>query len=714
GSPDPSISADTFTARWTGMVQPQFSQTYTFYTTTDDGVRLWVNGQLLVNAWVNQGPTTWSGSIALKGQQYYNIQMDYYENAGGAQAALAWSSPSAPQVIIPQSQLYPATNPPPSVSLVAPTNGSVLTASASVTLSASAAALNNAVAEVDFYANGSLLGSVTNSPFTLTFTGLAAGAYSLTAVALDTTGLSATSAPVSITVNAGTGQPYGLNSRGLVNAFLNMPMAGTGTGTGTLPLTLSQTGVFTNTASLTASSGLIPYSVNVPLWSDGAVKTRWMAVPNGGAPYTPGEQIAFAPAGEWTFPSGTVFIKHFELVTNEADPNAPKRRLETRLLVRNNSGSVYGLTYRWRADNSDADLLSTSLSEDIAITNATGVRTQSWYYPSPADCLLCHTPAASYVLGVKTRQLNGPFTYPTGTNDNQLRTLNRLGLLSPAIDEAAIGNLTALAPLTNASLPLVDRARSYLDANCSQCHRPGGGGPTFDARYDTPLTNQNLINGVLAKGSLGFDNAKVVVAQDLWRSILYQRAASSNASVKMPPLSRNVADTNSLAVVAAWINSLPGIPALAPPTINPNGGSFNGLVNVSLVPPTNAAALYYTLDGSLPTTNSLHYVAPFALSSNATVCANAFAGGFNNSVAASAVFTILPNLVFSAPGGFTNGLFQVQLNGVAGRSYVLQASTNLVTWVPLSTNVPVASPFTLSDPGATNYPRRFYRAVQLP
>ena len=86
GSPDPSISADNFTTLWTGAVQPLFNETYTFYTTTDDGVRLWVDGQLLIDEWVDQGPTEWSGSITLAGQQRYNIEMDYYENGGGASA----------------------------------------------------------------------------------------------------------------------------------------------------------------------------------------------------------------------------------------------------------------------------------------------------------------------------------------------------------------------------------------------------------------------------------------------------------------------------------------------------------------------------------------------------------------------------------------------------------------------------------------------------
>ena len=106
GSPNAAIAADTFSARWTGQVQPEFSQTYTFYTRTDDGVRLWVNGTLLVDKWLDQGPTEWSGTIALTAGTKYNIQMDYYENGGGAVAQLSWSSSSQPKQIVPQTRLF--------------------------------------------------------------------------------------------------------------------------------------------------------------------------------------------------------------------------------------------------------------------------------------------------------------------------------------------------------------------------------------------------------------------------------------------------------------------------------------------------------------------------------------------------------------------------------------------------------------------------------
>ncbi|MDB6066807.1 MAG: hypothetical protein JWR26_3015 [Pedosphaera sp.] len=112
-SPDPSIPTSNYTVRWTGLVQPLFSETYTFSTTTDDGTRLWINGQELVNAWAPQSPTTWSGSIDLQAQQVYAVEMDYFQGGGGAIAQLSWSSPSTVQSIIPQTQLYPFTSVPP-------------------------------------------------------------------------------------------------------------------------------------------------------------------------------------------------------------------------------------------------------------------------------------------------------------------------------------------------------------------------------------------------------------------------------------------------------------------------------------------------------------------------------------------------------------------------------------------------------------------------
>jgi hypothetical protein len=227
------------------------------------------------------------------------------------------------------------------------------------------------------------------------------------------------------------------------------------------------------------------------------------------------------------------------------------------------------------------------------------------------------------------------------------------------------------------------------------------------------LTNQNLIYGVLTKGDLGYDHAYVVVPKDVWRSVLWDRMNTRDSLIKMPPLARNLIDSNAVAVVGAWINSLPGTPAEAPPTIVPAGGTFTASVSVTLVPPDTNATLYYTLDGTLPTTNSLPYSVPFMLTGSATVKANAFETGFNTSVAATAQFTVLTNLVLSAPT-FSGGSFQMHFVAPTGYTYILQGSTDLFHWVPVATNVPSTSSFTWVDPGASNFPTRFYRVVQLP
>ncbi|HVV71472.1 MAG TPA: chitobiase/beta-hexosaminidase C-terminal domain-containing protein, partial [Verrucomicrobiae bacterium] len=249
--------------------------------------------------------------------------------------------------------------------------------------------------------------------------------------------------------------------------------------------------------------------------------------------------------------------------------------------------------------------------------------------------------------------------------------------------------------------------------NCAQCHRPGGTGPTFDARYDTPLTNQNIINGSVL-GNLGYDNARVVTPKDVWRSILYQRASSTDPLIRMPQLARNLVDTNAMSVVADWINSLPGTPALPPPSIVPGGGTFSGQVTVALLDSAPGVTIRYTLDGSLPDTNSVVYSGPFVLSSSAVLLAKAFEDGFIDSVATHAVFSLPPSVFFTPAEFYANGMFQMQLSGMLGKTYVLEATTDFSKWSPISTNVAPANVFNLLDAGASNYPARFYRIIQLP
>ncbi len=105
-APNSIVPADNFAVRWTGQVQPKYSETYTFYTRSDDGIRLWVNGQLLINNWTDHDVIENNGAIALAAGQAYDIKLEYYDSTGGATSQLLWSSPTQVKEIIPASQLF--------------------------------------------------------------------------------------------------------------------------------------------------------------------------------------------------------------------------------------------------------------------------------------------------------------------------------------------------------------------------------------------------------------------------------------------------------------------------------------------------------------------------------------------------------------------------------------------------------------------------------
>jgi uncharacterized repeat protein (TIGR03806 family) len=420
---------------------------------------------------------------------------------------------------------------------------------------------------------------------------------------------------------AGSVPPYGLQSCPVTKAFLGMPSSDQGT----FPRLLSQTGAFKQTSDLVPADGLIPYDLNVAFYSDGAVKSRWVSVPEN----QQGSRIQFAATGDWKFPNGTVFVKHFEMAMDETRPEK-RRRLETRLLVRSADGGVYGATYKWRSNNSDAELLRSNLTEKLEIRTATGLRTQTWYYPSRQDCRTCHSGTSGGVLGLKTRQLNRDLKYPTGISDNQLRTWNHLGLFEPALSEPALTGYDKLAAANDFSRSVEDRARSYLDANCAYCHRPGGTVAYFDARYDTPTPRQGLINGAVLIDE-GLDRARVIAPNDIWRSVALVRIGSLEG-LKMPPLAHETLDQTGLEILRAWIQSLPGPKVLPPPVFSTQGGRSETPFELQLTHPDPDAAIHYTLDGSAPTVQDPVYTHPISLGQSTTVRARAFKNGFTRSI----------------------------------------------------------------------------------
>jgi uncharacterized repeat protein (TIGR03806 family) len=312
-----------------------------------------------------------------------------------------------------------------------------------------------------------------------------------------------------------------------------------------LPPTLADTGAFSDVASLAPNAGIVPYDLNVPFWSDNARKTRWFSVPN------LADTIAFNRDGNWSFPTGAVWIKHFELeLTNGVAASA--KRLETRLLVKNADG-MYGATYRWGNSTTNATLVpEDGMDEAFTISDGGIQRTQVWRYPSRGQCLDCHTPVGGFALGFNTAQLNRDFNYG-GVTDNQLRALDHVGYFSPAVTN--LQTLRVLAHPTNTAYSVEYRVRSYLAANCRQCHQPGGTALSlWDARLGNPLSLTGIINGAL-HDDLGDASNRVIVPGDQAHSILLTRI-SQNGALRMPPLASNVLDTNAINLVTAWVNSL--------------------------------------------------------------------------------------------------------------------------------------------------------------
>lgn len=324
--------------------------------------------------------------------------------------------------------------------------------------------------------------------------------------------------------------------------------------TGTAPpATLSATGAFANLATLAPAVGVVPYDINLPFWSDHAAKRRWFALP--GDPTAPA--ITFAADTPWTFPTGTVWVKHFDLPTARgASPSALTRRIETRFLVKTTAGS-YGLSYRWREDQTDADLVAEAGADVDYPVNVNGIdQTQRWRFPGRGECLACHTPAAGHALSFHTRQLHRPGTYGTSTA-NQILHLADAGYLSTAsapTPEELVA-LPAHAALTDASQSLEHRVRSYLAVNCISCHVPGGAGlGGFDVTAALSTEATRLRTATLVNN--GGDPANRLLAPgDAAHSMLLKRILGDGAP-RMPPLATNELDPDAEQLLRDYIAEL--------------------------------------------------------------------------------------------------------------------------------------------------------------
>ncbi len=294
----------------------------------------------------------------------------------------------------------------------------------------------------------------------------------------------------------------------------------------TLPKTLSATGCFDVSSETGLVSQAFGYELNVPFWSDGASKRRWLALPEGAT-------IGVGEGGDWELPVGAALVKTFEL------EGAP---VETRLLVRHDDGGWAGYTYAWDEDGREARLLDEGESRALA--------GQTWRFPSRGECDFCHSAAAGHTLGLESAQLAREITGPEGQPVDQLAALAERGLLE------APPSATPL-PSIDGPAPLEERARAYLHVNCSQCHRPEGPGgrARLDLRFSTPLAEMELCDAPPRAGDLGVADARLLAPGDPARSLLSARVRTLG-STRMPPVASSRVDEQGAELLDAWITAL--------------------------------------------------------------------------------------------------------------------------------------------------------------
>lgn len=287
------------------------------------------------------------------------------------------------------------------------------------------------------------------------------------------------------------------------------------------PRLLSETGCMDPADPSQPGPGLIPYTVNVPLWSDGAEKERWMALPDG-------QTITIEADDHWTLPIGSVLVKQFRVAG---------QLVETRLLMRHDDGLWAGYTYLWSEDGSDAVLARAGGS--IETPDGT------WNLPTSAQCIACHTGASGQSLGTETAQFNGDFTYPNGATSNQIATLDRVGVFA-----SSPGDPAALSTFA-------DPARAYLHVQCAHCHRPNSTAPgELDLRETTPLADMHACGETPNETNVGVEDALILAPGEPERSTIPLRMRASGAD-RMPPLGTVEIDSAGVALIEDWIRGLP-------------------------------------------------------------------------------------------------------------------------------------------------------------
>ena len=332
------------------------------------------------------------------------------------------------------------------------------------------------------------------------------------------------------------------------------------------PTKLSDTGLFDSVSDLEPAAGVVPYSVKVPQWMDGAIAQQWVAIP-GGASIKTGSRHD----DPFEFPDGTVLVKTLSLPIASHDAgesagqsagkgeeagsdHANQRILLESQLLHYENGSWRTYTYLWNSKGTDADLVGAAgASRAIRVPDGAatdGYSERTWRAVSHTECQLCHNASANVAIGFVSEQLN----HAEGVTTNQFEALAAIGVLDRIPDESDDDPPPLVDPHDDTQ-DLNDRARSYLHVNCGMCHHPHGGGTVnVYLRRHLALDETRTLRkpGV---GDFRVQDPQVLVPGEPYRSLLFYRVAKLGNG-RMPYIGSTEVDRRAVLLLHDWIRSL--------------------------------------------------------------------------------------------------------------------------------------------------------------
>ncbi|MGI9545174.1 MAG: SO2930 family diheme c-type cytochrome [Cyclobacteriaceae bacterium] len=301
-------------------------------------------------------------------------------------------------------------------------------------------------------------------------------------------------------------------------------------------------------ADMIPVSGVVPYDLNTPLFSDYALKLRFVQVPEGA-------KVPFQADAVFDFPVGTVLIKTFYYPNDFTKPGEGRTLMETRLLIHEETGWK-ALPYIWDEEQTEAYLEITGGNREVSWTHVDrAVRKINYSIPNVNQCKGCHIKGKEILpIGPSARQLNKDFNYQGKTN-NQLLKWASLEILDELPENKSVWPKIPVwnQPETGS---IAERARAYLEINCAHCHSAAGPAKTSGLMLDYHEANPAALGvgkAPVAAGRGSGGRFYSIVPGEPEASILVYRMEATDPAIMMPEMGRKQTHKEGVALIREWI-----------------------------------------------------------------------------------------------------------------------------------------------------------------